>query len=239
MFVVFRRPDAEKPGDRTHLISLPTELSAATAANGDVRVTAVENGLYQLRTSDGRTVELAIAHVPAPTTLAGPWTVRFPDGLGAPESVTWTTLESWPRHEHSGIRHYSGIARYETEFELPRQWLQEDRRLLLDLGRLWAVGDVRLNGKPLGIVWMPPYRLEISKLARPGRNRLEIEIANTWSNRLVGDARSPQEERYCRTNITGSGTPRKPWRDVPLHESGLLGPVRLIPAVVKMIQMSE
>ncbi len=179
----------------------------------------------------GRTAEVVIDRVSSAMTLAGPWTVHFPDGLGAPDRVTWTTLKSWTDHEHPGIRHFSGIARYETEFEIPRPWLQEDRRLLLDLGRLWAVGEVWLNGKPLGIVWKPPYRLEISKAAQPGRNRLEVEIANTWSNRLVGDALLPQEERYCRTNITGSGTPKKPWRDVPLHESGLFGPVRLIPAV--------
>jgi len=65
------------------------------------------------------------------------------------------------------------------------------------------------------------------------------DIVNTWSNRLVGDALLPQEERFCRTNITGSGTPRSPWKDVPLHESGLLGPVRLIPAVEKTIRLSE
>ena len=234
VFVVFRRPD-----DRPHLVSLAPGLDTAAVADGQVRVTAFENGSYQLRTSHDRTVEVEIDQVPSPTTLAGPWTVRFPDGLGAPDRVTWTALKSWTQHDHPGIRHFSGIARYETEFEIPRQWLQEDRRLLLDLGRLWAVGEVWLNGKPLGIVWKPPYRLEISKAARPGRNRLEIEIANTWSNRLVGDARLPQDGRYCRTNITGSGTPQKPWRDVPLHESGLLGPIRLIPAVEKTIRLAR
>ncbi len=187
----------------------------------------------------GQTARIEAVEAPAAIKLAGPWTVRFPDGWGAPDSVKLTALKSWTEHENPGIRYFSGTARYETEFEIPREWLQKESRLLLDLGRLWAVGEVWLNGKPLGIVWKPPYRLEVSKAARPGRNRLEIEVANTWSNRLVGDARSPQKERYCRTNITGSGTPRKPWRDVPLHESGLLGPVRLILAVEKTIRLSE
>ncbi|NQU22307.1 MAG: hypothetical protein HQ567_13585 [Candidatus Nealsonbacteria bacterium] len=183
----------------------------------------------------GPTAGVAPDKAPAAVQLAGPWTVRFPDGWGAPDRVTWTTLKSWTDDERQGIRYFSGTARYETEFEIPGPWLQGGNKLLLDLGRLWAVGEVRLNGQPLGIVWKPPYRLELGKAARPGRNRLEVEVANTWSNRLVGDARSPQDERYCRTNITGSGTPRKPWKDVPLHESGLLGPVRLIRAVERTI----
>jgi hypothetical protein len=142
--------------------------------------------------------------------------------------VTLSELKSWTEHEHPGVRYFSGTARYEREIEIPEAWLQGGKRLYLDLGRLWAVGEVRLNGRPLGIAWKPPYRIEVSAAARPGRNRLEIEIANTWSNRLVGDARSPGRPRYCRTNVTGSGTPRRAWRDVPLHESGLFGPVRLI-----------
>ena len=55
LFVVFRRPD-----DRPHLVSLAPGLSAATVANGQVRVTAFENGSYQLGTSRDRTVEVEI-----------------------------------------------------------------------------------------------------------------------------------------------------------------------------------
>ena len=193
----------------------------------------------KLDKSHDRTTQVVIDRDSSAMELTGPWTVRFPEGWGAPKTVTSVTLKSWTAHAHPCIRHFSGIARYETEFDIPEAWLGDGKRLLLDLGRLWAVGEVWLNGKPLGIVWKPPYRLEISRAAQPGRNRLEVEIANTWSNRLVGDALLPQAARYCRTNITGSGTPKKLWRDVPLHESGLLGPVRLIPAVEKTIRFTE
>jgi hypothetical protein len=163
--------------------------------------------------------------------LGGPWTVRFTPGWGAPEQVTWKALKSWTRDEDPGIRYYSGTARYETELRIPKRWLQEERQLFLDLGQLSVVGEVVLNGEDLGIVWKPPYRLDISQAARPGLNRLQVVVANTWSNRLVGDALDPEGRRYCRTNISGSGTPFQAWKDVPLRESGLLGPVRLIPAI--------
>ncbi|MBN2476388.1 MAG: hypothetical protein JXB62_17375 [Pirellulales bacterium] len=231
LFVVFRRP-----AHRAHLVSAPPELGVADLTDGQVRLTVFENGSYRLKTADGRVVELVVDDVPSAAKVPGPWKVRFPDGWSAPERVELTALKSWTEHEHPGIRYFSGTARYETQFEIPEPWLQQDRKLFLDLGRLWAVGEVALNGKSLGIVWKPPYRLEITGAAQSGRNKLEVEIANTWSNRLVGDARSPSDRPYCRTNITRSGTPARPWKDVPLHESGLLGPVYLVPAMEKTIQ---
>ena len=59
---------------------------------------------------------------------------------------------------------------------------------------------------------------------RPGENELRVEVANTWHNRLVGDAALPPAERITTTNIRQPFTP-----DTPLLESGLLGPVRLVP----------
>ena len=116
---------------------------------------------------------------------------------------------------------------------------KKGRKIYLDLGKLWALGEVTLNGRSLGIVWKPPYRIEITKAARADQNKLEIEITNTWANRLVGDAQLPPDQRYCRTNITYSGTPGKPWKDIPLRQSGLLGPVELVQAVEKTISLTK
>lgn len=51
-------------------------------------------------------------------------------------------------------------------------------------------------------------------------------MANTWHNRLVGDARLPAAQRIGRTNVQASvGVP---WEKLEPVESGLLGPVRLV-----------
>ena len=84
-----------------------------------------------------------------------------------------------------------------------------------------------LNGRSLGILWKPPFRMDITDAARLGRNELVVEVANTWSNRLVGDARTEGRD-FCRTNIAKSLTWTVPWKETPLLESGLLGPVRLM-----------
>jgi hypothetical protein len=99
--------------------------------------------------------------------------------------------------------------------------------VVLDLGRLWAVGQVTLNGQQLGILWKPPFQINITDAAGAEHNELAVDVANTWSNRLIGDAQKPPSQRRTRTNITRSGG--KARKEVSLHESGLLGPVRLIP----------
>ena len=49
---------------------------------------------------------------------------------------------------------------------------------------------------------------------------LEIDVANLWPNRIIGDSRLPPDQRYTHTNIVYT-------EDTPLWKSGLLGPVRL------------
>ena len=57
---------------------------------------------------------------------------------------------------------------------------------------------------------------------QPRGNSLEIVVANLWTNRLIGDSKLPEDQRF--TWITGN--PFHP--DDPLLESGLLGPVELL-----------
>lgn len=68
-----------------------------------------------------------------------------------------------------------------------------------------------------------------------GENTIVVEVANTWSNRLTGDALTG--ENYTNTNILKTIIPaspfeigdqaRVPYDKVPLIESGLMGPVTI------------
>ncbi|MCX6620218.1 MAG: glycosyl hydrolase, partial [Acidobacteria bacterium] len=151
--------------------------------------------------------------------LEGPWSVSFDPRWGGPETATFETLEDWTRRPEEGIRFYSGKATYHKSFDLPAEAL--GKAVLLDLGKLNHVAQVRLNGQDLGVVWCAPWRVSLGKAAKPRGNRLEIDVVNLWPNRMTGDSRLPPEKRYTRTNLTTY----KP--DSPLIPSGLLGPVRL------------
>jgi hypothetical protein len=233
LFVVFRRPI-----ESLHLTSASPGIEIHSTKGGKIQVSGQKEGVYELTSSDNRRFEVEISQLPTAIELNAPWSVHFLSGLGAPESVTWKDLSSWTTQDHENIRYYSGIARYETTFQLSASWLDEGRGIQLDLGRLWAVGRVRLNGQPLGVFWKPPYRMDVTSAVRAGQNRLQVDIANTWANRLIGDAQLPEARRFCQTNITRSGTPGKPWKQVRLRESGLLGPVRLVPSMETTVDLS-
>jgi len=170
------------------------------------------------------------AHAPEQARdIEGPWQVRFPPGWGAPASKTFEELVSWTDVEDEGVKYFSGVATYRNEFEVAADQLSSDHRLWLDLGRVRFVAEVNVNGQNVGILWKPPFRVEITDAAKPGANELVVEVANTWSNRLVGDACTEGTD-YCRTNIAKSLTWQVPWKDTPLLQSGLLGPVTLVMA---------
>jgi hypothetical protein len=104
--------------------------------------------------------------------------------------------------------------------------LAPGRRVYLDLGALRELGEVFLNGRPLGVVWKPPFRVDLTPAVRGGKNELIVKITNLWINRLSGDMVT-KGKRHTRTNqfawgdIGGDET----WRE---QTSGLLGPVKLL-----------
>ena len=232
LFVVFRDREAS-----THLVASSADIDVLAVQAEGVSVVAHSNGIHQLTMPSGTKMSVGVDELPAPLELSQPWELHFLSGRGAPEKMAMDQLESWTESEQERIKHYAGIVRYETTFAVPSSWVAPGRGVRLDLGRLWAVGRVRVNDHELGVVWKPPYQLDIAHCIKPGQNQLVVEVANTWSNRLVGDALLPAEQRIGRTNVTRSGTPGLPWKQVPLHESGLLGPVRLVPTVERMVPL--
>jgi hypothetical protein len=150
--------------------------------------------------------------------IRGPWEVRFDPKGGGPGAAAFESLEDWSKRPEDGIRHYSGLAIYRTRFDLPPG---ADRRagLRLSLGTVHVMARVRLNGKDLGTAWCAPWALGIDGAAQEKGNELEIDVANLWPNRLIGDQALPPEKRVTWT----TWNPYK--RGSPLLPSGLLGPV--------------
>ena len=154
--------------------------------------------------------------------IPGAWTVRFDPKWGGPESIVFEKLGDWSRHPDERVKYYSGIAAYEKRFVLPEKWdSSDDRRVFLDLGDVREMAEVWLNGRRLGVVWAPPFRLDVTEALRQGDNRLVVRVANQWPNQIIGDLRLPEKERRTRTNITAFAA------DSPLVPAGLLGPVVL------------
>lgn len=156
-------------------------------------------------------------------TLTGPWQVSFDPEWGGPKSVEFAQLEDWTRRAEPGVKYYSGTATYRKTFAFARE-LQQGERWFLDLGTVKNIARVRLNGTELGVIWTAPWRVDITRALKPGENALEIDVANLWPNRLIGDATLPEAQRFTRTNV-----PLDP--AAHLLSSGLLGPVAITRAL--------
>ena len=156
-------------------------------------------------------------------SISGPWQVELQPGLGTPETLSLDKLKPLNEFEPPAIRYFSGVATYSTTYSLPEQ-PTTNRTLWLDLGNIGDVAEVHVNGQAAGITWFPPYRVDISKLLKAGDNVIEVQVANLWVNRLIGDQQPGAEK------ITFVAAPTYV-PDAPLRPSGLLGPVTLIGTV--------
>jgi hypothetical protein len=209
---------------------------------------AFKPGKYEVEFGDGTRRQFSAAEIPQAQEIIGPWSVRFAPAWGGPAQATFEKLVSWSSHADPGIKYYSGTAVYSTAFELPRPLLKGDRRLYLDLGRVEVMAEVKVNGKRFPLLWKPPYRLDVTTAARAGQNTIEVAVVNLWPNRLIGDEQLPEDsernpdgtlKRWPQWLLDGKPSPAgrytfAMWRlwkktDLPL-ESGLIGPVKLIPA---------
>jgi hypothetical protein len=171
----------------------------------------------------------AAAPAPAPRPAAGsrvvaeakgPWRVEF----GAPLNRTfdWTGLMDWFAVEE--IRAYGGIAVYRTALDLPPDF-NPALPALLDLGQVEVSAEAFINGKPAGVAFMRPYRVPATGLLRPGRNELEIRVANLWSNYVL--SLPPQPSTIPAPGYGITDALYGPSQRIP-QESGLRGPVRLL-----------
>ncbi len=153
--------------------------------------------------------------------IAGPWQVAFDPKWGGPAKAKFETLESWTENSDEGIRNYSGTATYRTKFDVPSQITDLKSQILLDLGDVMNIAQVKLNGKDLGILWSPPFRVNAAGALKSGENELEVEVVNTWFNRVWYEQTKNPAVKFTQTNVK-----IKP-NQQPLP-SGLLGPVRLM-----------
>lgn len=216
IFVVFAGGEAKDP-----IVGItspnPTALQV-TAMDGDTISAKVWiPGEYKFKTGNGRTGKLFIPNIPADYAINNPWKITFPKDRGAPESITMDSLIDWTQHSDPGVKYFSGTANYQNTFNLTEI---SKNLIILDLGAVKEVAVVRVNGKEAGTLWKEPYQIDISTFARTGENQLEIQVTNTWNNRLVGDSGLKPEDRITRTNLAHKFNPKS-----PLLPSGLLGPV--------------
>jgi hypothetical protein len=130
------------------------------------------------------------------------------------------SLIPWTQSKDAGVKYFSGTATYQKVLDAPRGWFRPGTKMTLDLGTVKEIAEVEVNGKPVGgILWKPPFRVDVTSALKPGANEVRVKVTNLWPNRMIGDWQPGAAKTYTWTDF-------RPFKaDSPLLESGLLGPV--------------
>jgi hypothetical protein len=163
--------------------------------------------------------------------LTGTWKVEFIEGGPVlPTGFETKVLASWTTRDADAKR-FAGTARYTIEFNKP---VTDTSDWLLDLGKVCESARVSVNGKSAGTLFCRPFKLAIGKFLKPGRNTLGVEVTNLAANRIADlDRRKVNWKYFYDANIAIH--PDAKQRGVldasgwELLDSGLLGPVHLVP----------
>ncbi len=188
------------PGTRS--FQLGVEGAALVWVNGQPQALDPPDGIVRLAAPLERAGVAAVRVAHEPGCYAGaaiPEPVKVETGPGQLLTGDWSD---------QGLGSYSGAVVYRQTFALPAEPVGQ--KLVLDLGRVDATASVKVNGEEAGIRAWAPYRFDITSLVRAGENSLEIKVANALANHY--EAYTPAVHVY-------------EWQT----ESGLFGPVRILP----------
>ncbi len=174
--------------------------------------------------------------------LSGPWKVAFGE-TGIAENID--RLASWA--DDVKTKYFSGVATYEKSFELDPGKLGADAKILLDFGQasprplpsppgqnnmkayldapVREAAEVFVNGQQAGVVWRPPYRIDVTRFVHEGSNGLRIVVGNTAINELAGKALPDYRLLWDRYGMRFVPQNMENLHPLP---SGLLGPVTLV-----------
>jgi hypothetical protein len=139
---------------------------------------AAGHGRFETAAPLPRAATVALRVVPEPGACGGaifPEPVRLECGPGIAALGDWSKA--------GVLKCYSGGAWYRKTVTLTPE--QARGGVALDLGKVVATAEVRVNGQATGIRVAPPWRVDISKQAKAGENRIEVLVFNTLANHYV------------------------------------------------------
>jgi alpha-L-rhamnosidase/F5/8 type C domain len=215
--------------------------------NNKINALIAANGSYTTTLADKQKWEIIVSDLPKPFAIENPWTLSFDKASGYDAKMEVKDLFDWKNSPVFDLKHYSGTATYSNTFVLSEEQLKSNNQLILDLGKVSIAAKITLNGKELGVLWMPPFTIDITNSVKKGQNELVIELTNTWTNRLIGDEHYPRTDGYVLKNAEATPSVMPEWytqnQPIPegkrqtfsafpfykatdeLQSSGLIGPV--------------
>lgn len=149
-----------------------------------------------------------------PLVVSGPFTLTLKE---AGVTKTIDALYDWSEAADVKERFFSGHGLYTTTVKTKKPAGNE----VLSLGTVHNIAHVWVNGIDCGIVWTAPYTVKIGHALKRGKNKIEIEVVNTWANALRGNDEGTPPYEGIWTNA------RYRMKKPHLLPAGLLGPLEI------------
>jgi hypothetical protein len=121
-------------------------------------------------------------------------------------------MESLQDLKDTEFVHFMGDVSYKTTINV-----NDKDRKVLNLGKVWGVNQLLINGQPCDIKWFGNRIYDITDKLHQGENTIEVIVTTTMGNYMKTLTDNPTAQKY---------TMRKN-REQPIVSMGLVGPVTL------------
>jgi hypothetical protein len=169
----------------------------------------------------------------APVEIKEEWDLKFAGGGPVlPSDRKLSSLISWTETGGEEVKNFSGTVVYSIKFRKPAGKADAYQ---IDLGKVCSSARVSLNGKEIGVLIGPKFKVTVDKKLLKDKNTLEVKVSNLMANRIAYMDRNKIEWKKfyninfsarLRENAKNGIFDASDWKPM---ESGLIGPVSLTP----------
>ena len=127
-----------------------------------------------------------------------PWTITYQEkALKLKKLIDLRTTD---------FRYISGPLQYSAEFTLSESELSSNI-IQIEFKKIHEIAEISVNGTKIGVLFAPPYRLNIPKSLLKTQNHIVIKVTGCLRNRLVGLGKEGSEKwkRYQKKPIQALG----------------------------------
>lgn len=191
-FIVFRKPINKYP----HLTSWVKDDNDAIVQtifkDNHIYISADRATQLNLSFFNGHKKTLNLL-APKETNIISTWLVSFKPKLNTPFELKMEKLIDFSTSTNPLIKYFAGTAVYQNTLVVDSVDKSSNTQYSLELGMLHDIATVSINGVDAGVLWYPPYEMDITNLLRNGKNKIEVRVTNNWANRLIGDEQEPAD----------------------------------------------
>lgn len=160
--------------------------------------------------------------------INGNWKLHFTNGGPVvPADKNMKVLTPWTDFtDDVATQSFSGSGSYSTEFTFKPN---KKQNYVLELDKLYESAAVKINGQDAGIIWSVPYKLDITKFLKKGKNTIEIEVCNLMANHIrYMDSNKIEWRKYHEINFVNLKYEAFDASNWQVQPSGLGGEARII-----------